>query len=105
MDSLPFNVIEALIKDYDKEDSKDTQKLLRKQIFDGISDERHKVKHFYYNGDDIYNLPRKSEESFTVTPVGIFLDKDCNIVEFEYNPSYSDDLYNKGKRITETIYE
>ncbi|MGO3751646.1 MAG: rhodanese-like domain-containing protein [Peptoniphilaceae bacterium] len=105
IDSLPFNVIEALIKDYDKEDSKDTQKLLRKQIFDGISDARHKVKHFYYNGDDIYNLPRKSEESFTVTPVGIFLDKDCNIVEFEYNPSYSDDLYNKGKRITETIYE
>ncbi|MDO4772906.1 MAG: S-layer homology domain-containing protein [Bacillota bacterium] len=106
LDELPFNMIEAFNKQYDSEGADADRRILENSIFKNVSDVDSRLEHFYYGGDEIYTLPRDKDPklSFEFIPIGLFLDKDCRIVEFEFKPDFSQGLVEKGKRITNTIY-
>lgn len=106
LDELPFNMIEAFNKQYDSEGADADRRILENSIFKNVSDVDSRLEHFYYGGDEIYTLPYDKDPklSFEFIPIGLFLDKDCRIVEFEFKPDFSQGLVEKGKRITNTIY-
>lgn len=79
---------------------------MEREIFKGLEDADKRFSHFYYGGDELYNLPyTKAGKQFDGVPIAFFLDKNCKIVEFEYYPSYSNELLKKGKKINDAVFD